>query len=112
LNASAIQALPAHIESDAGTVYVSVLRAGAGTAIAVRTHSASALRIVLLSREQARQTWKASVAGGERLLLSPASLWFEERQIHASAQDPADLRIRVCLRQAADRRVSGKQPPM
>jgi hypothetical protein len=95
LAASAIQAGHAHIESNAGTVYVAGLSPGTGAAITVRTRTAGTLRIVLLSREQARQTWKASVAGKDRLLLSPATLWFEDRQIHASSTDAAALRIGV-----------------
>jgi hypothetical protein len=48
-----------------------------------------------LSQEQALKTWKAKVSGRERLILSPAQLYFENDQIHLSAMDVAQLKVGI-----------------
>jgi hypothetical protein len=74
----------------------------------IRRPGGKTISIVLLSREQARQVWKAELAGRERLLLSPAELWFEPDQIHVRSRDAAGLRVGIYP--APDGQVQGFAP--
>ena len=94
-DAGIISAPHARVSSAAGHVFVDGLRTGAGVAIQLRRPGGKTIVIVLLSREQARHLWKADLAGKDRLLLSPADLWFEGNQIHARSRDAAGLRVGI-----------------
>lgn len=74
---TAVEAAGAQVVTEHGSVIVTAMKPGSGAAIRLQTPSGKPLQIVLLSREQARHTWKATLAGRDRLLLSPADLWFE-----------------------------------
>ncbi len=93
--AGAIEAPHAHMSSEGNRVFVDGIRTGTDVAIKIRRPSGSSLSIILLSREQARQVWKAPVGGRERLLLSPADLWFDADQVHAASHDAAGLRVGI-----------------
>lgn len=95
IDAASIEAPHARVSDEKGRVFVDGLRTGAGVAIKIRRPDGTAIAIVLLSREQARQLWKAELDGRERLLLSPAQLWFERNQIHAVSRDAAGLRVGI-----------------
>ena len=69
--AVAIEAPEGRIERAQGAVYISGLRPGPGSAIRIRDGSGHVTQIVLLSREQARNLWKAPLAGRERLIFLP-----------------------------------------
>ena len=94
-NAESVEAPHGHVSSEAGRVFVDGLRTGAAVAIKVRMPRGKTLSIILLSREQARQVWKADFAGRARLLLSPAELWFETDQIHLRSRDSNGLRVGI-----------------
>jgi hypothetical protein len=68
-----------------------------GTRIAIRVahRGEKAVEILVLSRRQALDLWKADIAGRERLFLTPAGLCFEDDSVHLSSRDPADLRLGV-----------------
>ena len=85
----------ARVSSEGDRVFVDGIQTGADIAMRIRRPGGKTTAIVVLSREQARQVWKADLAGRERLLLSPAQLWFEEGQIHARSRDAAGLRIGI-----------------
>jgi hypothetical protein len=53
------------------------------------------IAIIVLSREQARWLWKAQLGGKDRLLLSPAELWFEGDQVHVRSRDANGLRVGI-----------------
>jgi hypothetical protein len=93
--AESIEAPHARVSSEAGRVFVDGVQTGAAVAMRVRKPDGKSVAIVLLSREQARQLWKAELAGRERLLLSPADLWFEGDQIHVQSRDAAGLRVGI-----------------
>jgi len=93
--AGSIEAPHARVTTEAGRVFVEGIPTGAGVAMRIRRPGGRTLAIVLLSREQARQAWKAELAGRERLFLSPAELWFEPDQIHARSRDPGGLRVGI-----------------
>lgn len=93
--ADSIDAPHARVTSEAGRVFVAGLAPGAGAAMRIRMPGGRTVSIVLLSREQARQAWKAELGGRERLLLSPAELWFERDRIHARSRDAAGLQVGI-----------------
>ena len=93
--AESIEAPHARVLSDGGRVFVDGLGTGAAVAMKIRRPGGKTIAIVLLSREQARQLWKAELGGRQRLLLSPAELWFERDQIHACSRDAAGLRVGI-----------------
>ena len=86
-----IEAPQASVKRENGRVYVYGLNPGLGAAIRIRTRGGHSTQILLLSRDQARNLWKAPLAGRERLVYSPADLYFEADRIHLSATDPAWL---------------------
>jgi beta-galactosidase len=87
----AIEAPHAQIVRDAGVAYVSGIDPGPGVAIEIRDRNGASTRIIVLSREQAFNTWKAKLDGRERLILSPADLYFDGDRMHLRASDPALL---------------------
>ena len=93
--AESIEAPHARVSSDGGRVFVDGIRTGAAVAMRIRRPGGKTIAIVLLSREQARQVWKPELAGRERLLLSPADLWFERDEIHVVSRDAGGLRVGI-----------------
>jgi beta-galactosidase len=90
-NGSSIEAPNAQILRSAGVALVSGIEPGAGIAIQIRDHNGASIRIIVLSREQAMNTWKARLGGRERLILSPADLFFDGDRMHLRANDPTLL---------------------
>jgi len=78
------------------TFRVDQIEPGTGTVITVELASSESfplIRIIVLSREQALNTWKATIAGQDRLFLSPAGLYFKDNQAHLIARARSDLRV-------------------
>jgi len=90
-----IEAPGATMRRENGRIYISGITPGAGSAIELRTTSGQYTHIVLLSRDEARNLWKAPLAGRERLILSPADVYFDGDKVHLTAADPASLRFGV-----------------
>jgi beta-galactosidase len=93
--AESIDAANAHVTSEAGHVFVDGLKTGTDVAIRIRRPGGKTVTIVVLSRDEARQVWKAELDGKERLLLSPSDLWFERDQIHMRSRDAASMRVGI-----------------
>ena len=90
-----IEAPHAHVTHEAGRVAIDGLTPGLGTAIEIRSKEGRRTQILVLSREQARHIWKAPLAGRERLVYSPADVYFEGDQVHLSTTDAAGLNLAV-----------------
>jgi hypothetical protein len=90
-----IEAPQAKVERQNGRVYVTGLNPGIGTAISIRSRDNHLTQILLLSRDQARNVWKAPLAGRERLISSPADLYFDGDRIYLDSADPAGLAFGV-----------------
>jgi hypothetical protein len=90
-----IDAPQAKIERANGRIYVTGLNPGLSTAIHIRTRDNRTTDILLLTRVQARNVWKTSMAGRERLIFSPADLYFEGDRIHLSSEDAAGLTFSI-----------------
>jgi hypothetical protein len=85
-----IEAPGAKIAHDNGRTYVTGISPGLAAAIRIRRGDHVA-QIVVLSREQAGNTWKATLAGRDRLLYSAADLYFDGDRIHLGNSDPLGL---------------------
>jgi hypothetical protein len=93
--AESIDAPHAQMTSEAGRVLVDGLKTGTDVAMTIRTPGGKTVTVVLLSRAQARQMWKAELNGKERLLLSPADLWFDREQIHVRSRDAGAMQVGI-----------------
>ncbi len=67
------------------------LTPGLGPAIEIHGKNGRHSQILLLSREQARNIWKAPLGGRERLVYSTADVYFDMDRIHLSSTDPSKL---------------------
>jgi hypothetical protein len=83
-------------------VYVDGIPGGTGVAIRIKDGAGTIANIVMLSREQALNTWKAFLVGKERLLLSPSQLYFDQDRVHVIGSDPLSLRVGIFPALAAD----------
>ncbi|MBZ5681903.1 MAG: beta-galactosidase [Acidobacteriia bacterium] len=89
---TSIESLHGKIARERGIAYVSGIEPGTQVAIRVRQGNGTSVSIVVLSQEQALNTWKAKIAGRERLILSFAQLYFDHDQVHVVATEPSQLR--------------------
>jgi beta-galactosidase len=100
-----IEAPLARVKREAGRVAIDGISPGLATAIEIRTKDGHSTRILVLSREQARNIWKAPLGGRERLIYSLADVYFDGDQIHLSSTDAARLNFAVFP--SLDREVAG-----
>ena len=100
-----IEAPQARVKREAGRVAIDGISPGLATAIEIRTKDGHSTRILVLSREQARNIWKAPLGGRERLIYSLADVYFDGDQIHLSSTDAARLNFAVFP--SLDREVAG-----
>jgi hypothetical protein len=87
----AIEAPHGRVTHEGRRVTISGLTPGLGPAIEVRGNGGRHTQILLLSREQARNIWKASLGGRDRLIYSAADVYFEDDRVHLSSTDPSKL---------------------
>jgi hypothetical protein len=90
---ASIESLGGQVRRAGGIAYVDRIEPGTQIAIRVRSRNGGSVNILVLSREQALNTWKATFAGKERVILSPAELYFDGDRMHVRAQDPAQLKV-------------------
>jgi len=60
-------------------------------AIRVRQTNGTEVKIIVLTREQALNAWKAEIAGHEQLILSRAQIYFDHDILHLSSADISEL---------------------
>jgi hypothetical protein len=90
-----IEAAGARVVREHHSVYVDQIRPGPNFAIHIKKADGRDVRILVLSREMARNAWRATLDGQERLLLSPADVFFEAGAIHLLTTDPAQLTFEI-----------------
>jgi hypothetical protein len=90
-----VEARGSPVVRQAGRVVVRVVDPGTDFAIRVRHPGRESVQILVLSRMQALDLWKAGIGGRERLLLSPAGLYFESDRVHVSSSNPADFHVGI-----------------
>jgi beta-galactosidase len=99
----AIHVSGAKVEREGGVLYISSTApngdlAGSGDTaplIRIQAENGASTQILLLTREQALNAWKARLGGKERLLISQADVYFDSEEMHLSATDPAKLQVSV-----------------
>jgi beta-galactosidase len=86
-----IEAPSARVTRADGWVYLDNVRPGTQAAIHLHNKAGADTQIVVLSREQALNAWKLTLAGRERLILSSAELYVDGNQLTTLADDPSQL---------------------
>jgi len=90
-----IEAPGARIVREGGQVYVTGVAPRPGVAIRVALPGGRRMQLVVLTREQALNLSKATLAGRERLVLSPADVYFNSDGIHLGSRDTKNLQAGV-----------------
>jgi beta-galactosidase len=93
-----IEAAGGRVVREHGSVHVDQIRPGRDFAIHFKKADGREVEILVLTREMARNAWRATLDGQERLLLSPADVFFEGDAIHLLAADPAQLNFEILPR--------------
>jgi beta-galactosidase len=88
-----IESPDARIRHNRGVTYVDQIEPGTQSAIRVRDTNGITTDIIVLTRKQALNAWKAMLAGKERLILSSAQLYFDHDEVHALTDGDAPLNI-------------------
>jgi hypothetical protein len=83
----AIENLTGQITQEQSTTYVHGIVSGTQIAVRLRPKNGEDINILVLTREQALNVWKTTVGGKERLILSPASLYFDDNGVHLAARE-------------------------
>lgn len=81
------------IVRERGVAYVDGIEPGTQVAIRLRQKNAPDVNIVVLSQEEALNTWKIKVGEREELILSPAQLYFDRDRLHLLADDASQLTV-------------------
>ena len=94
-NDTSIESLSGHITRDGRMAYVERIEPGTRIAIRANNRGGGSVSIIVLSREQALNAWKAPLAGRDRLILSAAQLYFDQDRVHLLATDRSQLRAEL-----------------
>jgi len=101
--------LPSGTSSRAGgQIYVRGIQPGAGVAIHLTSQEGKKTHLVVLTSEQARNLWKVSIAGEERVVLSPADLFQDDESLYLRSH--ADPRMWFAVFPSTARRPASKVP--
>jgi beta-galactosidase len=87
--AGSIEALSGQLSRDGQMIYVRGIRPGTNVAIRIERPGGAKAQIIVLSREQALNTWKAKLEGQERLVISHDDLFFDGDRVYLRAQEPS-----------------------
>jgi len=91
----AVDAPGARVQRGDGRVAIGGMTPGPHPAVTLHTADGHVTQIVLLARGQARNLWKARLAGRDRLILSAAQLYFDGDRIEMESDDPAAMAFGV-----------------
>lgn len=78
-----------------GLLRVPDIQPGTDVALTVQPRTGPAVRILVLSEAQARQTWKAPLAGAERLVMTPQEIYFDGNQVQLQAEGQPAFQLSV-----------------
>lgn len=88
-----IESPNARIRHEGGIAYIDQIEPGTQSAIRIHDGNGGSTNILVLSREQALNAWKATLAGKQRLVLSSAQLYFDQDEVHALTDNESSLNI-------------------
>jgi hypothetical protein len=78
-----------------GVRYVGGIVPGPGIALSARSKTGQTVHVIVLTRSESQNLWKFTVDGGEHVFLSPADVFFDDRDLHLRARDVRQLRFSV-----------------
>jgi beta-galactosidase len=87
-----IESARGRIRREKGIAYVDRLDLGAQVAMRLSSRGGAGVNVIVLSREQALNTWKATLGGRERLILSASQLYFDQDRVHLAGAD-SELKV-------------------
>jgi hypothetical protein len=79
---TSVEAVGAITTGDSARILVRGLQPGTGVALTVHPTTGPAVRVVLLSEDEAQNLWRGDFGGAERLMLSPQEVFFESGRVH------------------------------
>jgi hypothetical protein len=89
-----IESATGEVTHQRGTAYVNHIEPGNQVSIRVRKAD-GIVNIIVLSREQALNVWRTSLAGKQRLISSSAQLYFDHDQLHVLADNGSPLNVGI-----------------
>jgi beta-galactosidase len=78
-----------------GRIYVDTIEPRRETSFSVRSRSGRITRVVLLSQDEAEDSWKVSTKGREHLVLTKADVFSDDQTLHLRARRVEDLRFSI-----------------
>ena len=92
---ASLEAKTGRVSRAAGQISVDGLAPSTSTAINLRTRAGTSVRIVLLSEDQAGNSWKISLHGREHMLMTPADVFVDGETVHLRAREPSAFSFSV-----------------
>jgi len=90
-----IESPAGRLTRDHGITYVSGSKPGTNIAVRLIDKNGKSAQILLLSRAEALDAWKTFIGNRERLILSPADLYFEGDTVHLVGGNATDFSLSV-----------------
>jgi len=66
-----------------------------GMSVGLISSSGKSVKVVVLTRAEALNLYQMNIGGQERLLLSPAGLFTDGKELHLSSRDPKNLKVEI-----------------
>lgn len=88
-----VEAKRGHVARVDGSIDVTGCAPSTEAAIDLKTRGGKAVRIILVSGEQAGNLWKVNFAGRERMVLTHADLFSDGTKLHLGSRDAQDLAV-------------------
>ena len=92
---SSLKSAQGKISRGGDRVTVSSVKPSPGDAIEIQTNRGRTIRIVLLSPEQAENSWKLSIQGQDHLLMTSADVFSDGESIHLRSRDANALSFSI-----------------
>lgn len=90
-----LKAAHAKVTERGGLYIVAGIVPGADVALHVTSAAGKVSRIVVLTKDQAENTWKARLSGRERVVLTPADLFADSHQLTLRSRNAGELQVAV-----------------
>lgn len=93
--AKVVEAAGGHVEDRNGVTYVTDLHPGMNAAIELKTAQGDAVRLLLLTQEEAENAWKATLNGAPHLLLTPQDFYADKENLYLQSRGAARFAMAV-----------------
>lgn len=95
MNVAGLDAPGGRVTRSDDRIYVRSLPVGTGAAITLRSTAGTMTRIVLLTQQQAEDSWRVNFAGAERLILSPQDVFSDGVKLHLRGRGEPNFELAV-----------------